>query len=172
MIYLESPVYNESIMNSPIRVFIAGGITGCPDFQAKVKDALSDLPIVLMNPRRADFPIDDPGAAQEQIKWEFDHLAKATDILFWFCADETQPIVLFEYGKWLGRLAASMLSGEDDLSPNLEALHVGVDPAYPRTQDVLIQTSLEMPDLEIHRSLDDLVASVRKEVSANLGLES
>ncbi len=44
-------------------LFLAGGITGCPDWQRQLRDKLADTPLTLLNPRRANFPIDDPRAA-------------------------------------------------------------------------------------------------------------
>ena len=36
------------------------------------------------NPRRKDFPINDPIASEEQITWEFEHLKNSDIIIFWF----------------------------------------------------------------------------------------
>jgi hypothetical protein len=33
-------------------VFLAGGITGCPDWQAELVRMLADVPVALLNPRR------------------------------------------------------------------------------------------------------------------------
>lgn len=53
--------------------FLAGGITGCKDWQKQVIDYLENQPdtdnLVIFNPRRENFPINDPSAAEEQIKW-------------------------------------------------------------------------------------------------------
>ena len=49
-------------------VFLAGGITGCVDWQKEIASRLRDLPLVLLNPRRANFPINDPSAASQQIE--------------------------------------------------------------------------------------------------------
>lgn len=78
-----------------IKCFLAGGITGCQDWQQTVisqleeydrnnNNILSDL--VVFNPRRKNFPIDDPAASLEQIKWEFKHI-ELTDIFSMFFAD-------------------------------------------------------------------------------------
>ena len=50
-------------------VFLAGGITKCREWQDEVVSALSsdEIPGVLLNPRRKDFPIGDPDAAEKQI---------------------------------------------------------------------------------------------------------
>ncbi len=43
---------------------------------------LSDTDWVLLNPRRKNFPRHDPAAAEQQIKWEYNHLRVAPAILF------------------------------------------------------------------------------------------
>src|SRR5262249_54129317 len=89
------------------------------------------------------FPIDDPGAAEEQIRWEFEHLRKADAILFWFPGETLCPIALYELGAW---------------SMTDKPLFVGTHPAYARRQDVLIQTRLARPDVPVTESLADLAA--------------
>ena len=76
-----------------IKCFLAGGITNCPDwqhdvvevlrgFEAKHLGELDDL--VLFNPRRENFPINDPNAALEQITWEFKWLQQMDIFSMWF----------------------------------------------------------------------------------------
>jgi hypothetical protein len=48
---------------------LAGGITGCPDWQSKLINLLRNEDIVIFNLRRKNFPIHDPTAVEEQIKW-------------------------------------------------------------------------------------------------------
>ena len=106
MKYIESP----EIMPTPDvsktwvpegkSLFLAGGITGCENWQQNVRRYLKDVPIVIFNPRRKDFPINDPSAAQVQIEWEYEHLRKASMILFWFPYETLCPIVLYELGAW------------------------------------------------------------------------
>lgn len=128
-------------------VFMAGGITGCPDWQADAIELFRryDADMVLYNPRRKDFPIGDPDAAEEQIRWEHDHLRKAHAIMFWFCYDTVQPIVLYELGAW------SMMP---------KPIFVGVHPGYQRRQDVEIQTALARPDVVVVSDLTTLVENV------------
>ncbi len=142
MNYVECPHTAET---SP-SLFLAGGITGCPNWQAIVVEQLKETPLTLFNPRRQQFPIDDPTASTFQIRWEYDHLRKADAILFWFPCETLCPIVLYELGAW------SMTS---------KPLFVGVHPQYQRRQDVQIQTALVCPDVEIVHSLEDLVSQVR-----------
>ena len=76
-------VYHPS--DDEVSVFLAGGITNCYDWQSEVIAFLQKYnddfhgrldKLVIYNPRRLTFPIDDPSAAQEQIEWEFKNLEK------------------------------------------------------------------------------------------------
>lgn len=124
-------------------VFLAGGITGCPDWQSEAAKLLPGATV--FNPRRADFPIGDPTAGPDQIRWEFRHLDRADVILFWFPKGAIQPIALYE----LGRHAA--------LGANIV---VGADPEYERRLDVVVQISLACPHLNVYDSLEDVCAMV------------
>ena len=144
IIYVEAPQdYDLSQLSTS--VFLAGGITDCPDWQLDMVKLLKNDDLTLLNPRRADFPIGDPNAAFEQIAWEHFALRDADQILFWFPCETICPIVLYELGAW------SMTDKE---------LHVGVHPEYQRRQDVEIQTKLVRPEIEIVYSLEDLAAQV------------
>lgn len=122
-------------------VFLAGGISGCPNWHADAVEALAGLPIAVFNPNRASFPIADPNGAGEQIRWEFAHLMLAQVILFWFpdSGPVPQPIALYELGRYaaLGR-----------------TIVVGADQHYVRRDDVVIQLGLSHPELHVHDSLD------------------
>src|SRR5947208_1960195 len=113
-------------------LFLAGGITACFNWQERVAAALAELPLTILNPRRANFPIDDPTAAAAQIEWEHRHLRKATATLFWFPAETLCPITLYELGAW---------------SMNRKPMFVGTHPDYQRRQDVVIQTRLARPEV-------------------------
>jgi hypothetical protein len=101
--------------------------------------------LVIFNPRRQHFPIDDPSAAEEQIRWEHHHLRLASDILFWFPCETLCPIALYELGAW---------------SMTDKPIYVGVHPEYRRRQDIDIQTELTRPQVEIVYSLQDLAGQV------------
>jgi hypothetical protein len=127
-------------------VFLAGGITDCPDWQAEMVELLSDTDLVLLNPRRFSFR--DPNLADEQIKWEFEHLRRADKILFWFphSPPSVCPISLFELGYWLGQH---------------KPLAVGAQPGYVREADVRIQTALIRPEVPIVSTLEDLAEAIQ-----------
>jgi hypothetical protein len=127
------------------RLYLAGGITGCPDWQQEMIHLLAQTELVIFNPRRRHFPMADPSAAEEQIRWEHHHLRLASDILFWFPCETLCPIVLYELGAW---------------SMTDKPIYVGVHPEYRRRQDVDIQTELTRPQVEIVYSLEDLAGQV------------
>ena len=126
-------------------VFLAGGISNCIDWQAEVTSMLADANLVLLNPRRSNFPIYNPAESEVQIKWEFDHLRKASAILFWFPSETLCPITLYELGTW---------------SMTEKPLFVGVHPNYQRRSDVEIQTRLVRPDVTIVYTIAELVKQV------------
>jgi hypothetical protein len=132
-----------TLKENEISVFLAGGITNCPDWQKELIELLKDTPdIVMYNPRRKNFPIKDPNAAEEQITWEYNQLKEVDNLIFWFSRGSLNPIVLYELGIW----------GNSSGRP----LFIGMDKEYERQQDVLIQTKLARPEIEIVYSLEDL----------------
>jgi hypothetical protein len=144
MKYIEAP-NDYKIGVEETSIFLAGGITDCPDWQQEMKDLLAGTSLTLLNPRRKDFPIGDPDAAYEQIKWEFTALRAADTILFWFPKETLCPIVLYELGAW---------------SMTDKPIFVGTDIEYSRRQDVLIQTLLVRPEVVIWESLEKLAMNV------------
>lgn len=126
-------------------VFLSGGIVDCPDWQSEVVNKLKDINITIFNPRRKNFPIHDPNASFEQIKWEFNKLRDADILSFWFSRGSLNPIVLFEYGSALERD---------------KKIVIGIDPDYERRLDVEIQTSLISPHLMITHSIDELAEKI------------
>lgn len=86
-------------------VFLAGSIDmgQAIDWQAQMIQALSNLPITFLNPRRDDWDtsweqsIDNP-AFNEQVQWELDGLEKADHIVMYFAPESKAPITLLELG--------------------------------------------------------------------------
>lgn len=143
MKYIESPeIYTGDVQKS---LFLAGGITNCPDWQSEMVTLLKNADITILNPRRKDFPINDPDAAPEQIKWEFDHLRKAKSISFWFPKESVCPIALYELGAW---------------SMTDKPLFIGLHPDYQRKLDIEQQSSLIRPEIEIVYSLNELSSQI------------
>jgi len=135
-------------------VFLAGGITNCPMWQDTIIHLLQDAPGILLNPRRKNFPIDDPHAAKKQITWEVNALHKANFFSMWFSKSSSdQPICMYELGRHVALRPASQLI-------------VGVEPGYKREQDVFIQLSLlaKTKYLDISRSLVEQAAKIEDKV--------
>jgi hypothetical protein len=128
-------------------VFLAGGISACPDWQREVVYLLQGEPVALLNPRRSAFSVDEPRAAALQIEWEHRHLRLADAVLFWFPWETLCPIALYELGSW---------------SMTRKPLFVGVHPDYRRRLDVEIQTRLVRPDVSVVYRLSDLTEQIRQ----------
>jgi hypothetical protein len=144
MKYVECPnAYQPCVGDRSL--YLAGGITGCPDWQQEIVHLLEKTDLVLLNPRRKHFPIDDPTAAESQIRWEHKHLRMADEILLWFPCETLCPIALYELGAW---------SMTDVL------IYVGVHPDYRRRMDIEIQTKLTRPNIKIVYSLYELAKQV------------
>ncbi len=141
MQYIEAPhPYN----GEGTSLFLAGGITGCPDWQRELIAALCDTSLVVLNPRRTHFQMH-AQAAREQITWEHQQLRKASAISFWFPKETLCPITLYELGAW---------------SMTEKKLFVGGHPAYQRIEDVRIQTELARPDVQVVSWLHELAEQI------------
>lgn len=138
MEYIESP---KNYNGKGKSLFLAGGITNCPNWQLDLVDLLKNENIIILNPRRKNFLLNDPIVNKKQIKWEHNHLRKAKAISFWFPKETLCPIVLYELGSW---------------SMTDKPLFIGVHPEYKRREDVEIQTKLVRPDIKIVYNLKDL----------------
>ena len=133
----------ESTRN--LQVFLAGGITGCSNWQKDFCEYFKGLPgITIYNPRRENFPIEDSKVAEEQITWEYEKLKKAELIVMWFTNSTIQPICLYELGRWINSTHTPTV--------------IGIEEGYERAQDVLIQTTLSRPDINFARSFEMLKA--------------
>ena len=125
-----------------ITVFLAGGITNCPDWQSKViKDLNVDNryleSLVIFNPRRENFPIWDKSAAYAQIEWEYQMLEKCDVFSMYFSSgDSDQPICMYELGRNILRMQMRFPSDWQD------RIVISVENDYIRRQDVLVQTEL------------------------------
>lgn len=149
MLIVTAPTALDNVPIGGRRLFLAGGITNCPDWQAEMCELLEDTALVLLNPRRPEFPpLDAPDdIVEEQIRWEYMHLRLSDAILFWFPSGESPcPIAMYELGSW---------------SRTPVPLFVGTGPAYPRRRDVLIQLGLVRPDLVVVDDLSALAEQVK-----------
>lgn len=147
--------YIEAISNEEAKfktVFLAGGISNCPDWQKQVTEALSDLDITIYNPRRKNFDIENPQETEKQITWEYERLRKADFIIFHFSSATLNPITLFEYGGALERN---------------KPLFVNIHPEYKRKTDIEIQTKLHRPEIQITYTIEALTKQIRNYFEGN-----
>ena len=148
---ITAPTLAPAMMSdSKINVFLAGGITNCLVWQDEVIEHLQRLDaqkmksspaIRVFNPRRQNFPIGDPGAAMEQIKWEYDVLSNPRLDIFsmYFCAGPSdQPICMYELGRY-----SVMFKNRFDVDDIRSRVIVSVEEGYKRAQDVFIQLGLD-----------------------------
>lgn len=153
--YYECPDVYEPAPGDPVAVFLAGGITGVGDWQSRAVRLLRRLNVIVLNPRRRCFPIDDPAQTPVQIRWEHRHLhLPGVLTMFWFPpGDSVQPIAMLELGAALDSPARRIV--------------VGADPGYPRVDDVRWQTRLARPGTTVHATLNDTLAAVRAWITAD-----
>jgi hypothetical protein len=128
-------------LTTDLKIFLAGGISNCSNWQKEAKEKL-ETKFIVYNPRKENFDVNNPQATIDQINWEFEHLKKADIILFWFPCETLCPITLFEFGKWL---------------VSDKPIFVGCHPDYQRKIDIEIQGKLERPDIKIHNNLNSLL---------------
>ena len=132
-------------------IFLAGGITGCPNWQFDMIWELNNLAnsglyelggLVIFNPRRDDFDVNDSKATIEQIKWEHKCLEKCDICSFFFPASDTdQPITLYELGK----------------NKSMHSCVVGIQEGYKRAEDVRVQLTLDGDYCSIYHSYEEAI---------------
>lgn len=153
--YYESPAIYTPAAGDPPSVFLGGGIPNVAPWHDRVVELLkaSGRPMVVLNPRRQNFPVGDPEAGRAQVAWEHEHLHKADISLFWFGESDAsvtvQPTTLFELGVALGEGYRRVLV-------------VGADRAYPR-RDILEYQLAHYSPVPLD-SLESLVSGVLEKV--------
>lgn len=120
-----------------ISVFLAGGITGCSNWQKEVINELKDENISVYNPRQKHFDVTDKNASYKQIVWEYERLEKMDIFSMYFCrGDSIQPICLYELGRNIIRMQNRFPKDWQN------RIIISVEDGYQREQDVVIQVEL------------------------------
>ena len=133
-----------------LSIFLAGGITNCSCWQDEVIKMLKPYEGTILNPRRKNFPIDDPNAAEEQITWEFNAFKRADIFSIWFPNSESdRPICMYELGRHITLRENKM-----------GTVVIGVEPRYLREQDVYIQIGLIDKRFQIVSNLNDYAQNI------------
>ena len=147
---IEAPNEVYSVVNEQnVKIFLAGGITNCPDWQQEFIRRFPKWGVTLYNPRRAVFDVTNPNEFERQVVWEHLHLEKSDIISFWFSRGSINPIVLFELGKYLR-------SGKK--------IFIGIDDEYPRRKDVEVQSKLMGYERDFFCSIKTLVYNIKEYV--------
>jgi hypothetical protein len=142
---VQCPEVYERRDPAPLRLFVAGGISRCRDWQAGLIALLQPTDYCVFNPRRDDFPAGDPEASRRQIHWEHAHLEQADIVGFFFPPETLCPITLFELGK---------------MAMTKRELFVGAHPRYGRRGDVEMQLGLIRPEVRVVDSVEALAAQL------------
>lgn len=124
-----------------IKIFLAGGIQHCDLWQEKIINMFKhidiDKNIYILNPRRDNFPIDDPNVAEEQITWEFEMLEQCDYFTMLFLSSTShQPICFYELGRNIERMKQRFPIDWKN------RIIISSDEKFLRVQDVEIQTKL------------------------------
>lgn len=154
MLKIVTAVEKVDFTPNSIKVFLAGGIQKCPLWQKRVIENFkkspmeSDVDIYLINPRRDNFPINDPNATNEQIEWEFEMLEKCDIFSMYFAntLESDQPICFYELGRNIERMKAKF---PEDWN---ERIVVTCEKGFRRWKDVDVQTLLAT-DYEVEVNL-------------------
>lgn len=124
-----------------IRVFLAGGISSCKEWQKEVIDYLAISKenlnnLVVFNPRRKVFNVNTI-SNEEQISWEFFYLENCQIFSMYFCnSSSVQPICLYELGR-------NILRMQEKYPEDWEyRIIISVESGYIREQDVILQMKL------------------------------
>lgn len=137
-------VENYNKQENDIFCFLAGGITNCQEWQDRVIELLSDVDnnLVVFNPRRKNFPINDPNASLEQIQWEFDKLEQCDIFSMYFDGPtkSDQPICFYELGRNIERMKQKFRYSW------MNRLVISCNSNFKRFNDVLIQTKLAIAE--------------------------
>ena len=157
-------IENYNLNQLEIPCFLAGGITNCSEWQKDVIKGLNeklngDLQsncLILFNPRRENFPINDPNASLDQIKWEYNWLEKCQIFSMYFdgTAKSDQPICFYELGRNIERMKQKFPK-----SWQLRTV-ISVDSNFKRYNDVIIQSKLATNNeikVNVSNSYDELI---------------
>ena len=140
-----------------LKIFLAGGITNCIDWQKTVIDNFekTDYNVCLFSPRRKKFDIK-KDSAEEQILWEFNAIEKCDLFTMYFDGGVSdQPICLYELGRNIERMKQKF---PDDWT---DRIVITCDAGYKRVEDVIIQTRLATDDKIKVSVVDDADKSVK-----------
>lgn len=149
----------EPLCDNPaekLKIFLAGGITGCRDWQKECVEWLDEIlyndyerNVLIYNPRRDKWDMNNPSAAYQQIEWEFRNLEKMDIFSMYFCTSDTSvgPICFYELGRYICRMQMRF--------PNSwqRRIVISTDKGYSRANDVCYQTGFAGDEIRINENV-------------------
>jgi hypothetical protein len=145
--YIEAP--NNCKIENNFSVFLAGGISGCSNWQKEIVNHFKSYNLMtIINPRRKSFDISKKEETVKQICWEYNRLRESSCILFWFTDETLQPIALYELGAALERA--------------LQPIIIGTDINYKRRDDILIQSKLSGYSHPIRKNKKEVIKDLER----------
>lgn len=131
-------IQNYQQKENQILCFLAGGITNCHEWQVEIIENLKNIDnLVIFNPRRKNFPINNPNASLQQIKWQF-YWLEQSDIFSMYFDDSVsdQPICFYELGRNIERMKQKFPNDWNN------RIIISCNSNFKRYNDVIIQTEL------------------------------
>lgn len=153
LLYIAPDEFDAEYLCTPkttVKIFLAGGITNCKDWQSRTTgyllDNVTEDNVWIYNPRRTDFDMDaDQNIEAEQIAWEFRHLEEMDIFSMFFAASphSVGPICLYELGRNVLRMQMRF--------PNdwQKRIVIGIEDGYLRTTDVKLQMAHAAPAIRV-----------------------
>lgn len=123
-----------------VTVFLGGTIDmgNSEDWQAKFTEALKDLPVTILNPRRLEgFK---PEHLEEQITWELKAQREADVLVYVFLPGSASPVTMLEVGAFGTSYPDTIVCCPDDFyrARNVQRTCDAFNTAWVRTMDETI----------------------------------
>lgn len=137
-------------IGDPAKLYLSGGISDSPDWQAKLSSMIDQTKITVVDPRRRDLDcaVLDSARLRDLARENHRKLLECGATCIWFPEESRSPASLFE----LGALSAM----------TEKVLFVGAHRKYFRARDVEIQTGLIGRRVDVLSSLEALAAHVNQ----------
>jgi hypothetical protein len=128
-------------------LFLAGSIDNgaAINWQPQIISALEETDFLIFNPRRSDW---DPKEIKEQIRWELDHILKATHVLFLFTKDSLAPISIGELYFLIGKNSD-------------KKVYVVIEEGFWRA-DNLIETSAYANNITFFKTIEEAILCLKE----------
>ena len=157
MIIYTAPVTPECDLKGAVSVFLAGGISGCPNWQKEVIEHLGDYPdtddLIVFNPRGDIFEKDEIDKDDLYVQWRWEnYFLKNIDIFsIYFCEGKSQSFSMYELGKFFG---VKVISRNGIFTYSIPIL--STEKGFSKFDGILCRTAFEFDDA------DDIITNYKK----------